>query len=90
MQTQLLGQLMGQMTVLAATSWPDAAIAISGVALVGAMIVVIVWQALTTWRTRIAVSREEAYRELARQTARDLRELRKRLDPHQAADAGDS
>jgi hypothetical protein len=64
---------------MAATSWPDAAIAISGVALVGTIAVVVIWQALATWRTRIAVSREQAYRKLAEQTAQDLHEINERL-----------
>jgi hypothetical protein len=65
--------------IAAETSWPEAAVAIAGVALVGAVIVVVVWQALATWRARIAVTREEAYRTLAEQTANDLRELRERV-----------
>ena len=65
--------------IAASTSWPDAAIAIAGVALVGSVAVVVVWQALATWRTRIAVSREAAYRKLAEQTARDLQEINDRL-----------
>jgi hypothetical protein len=62
------------------TTWPEAAIAIAGVALVASVAVVAVWQALATWRTRLAITREEAYRSLAEQTARDLRELRERID----------
>jgi hypothetical protein len=42
------------MSLLAAdTTWPEAAIAISGVALVGAVVCIVVWQAMATWRTRI-------------------------------------
>jgi hypothetical protein len=66
-------------TVIAATtdtSWPEAAVAIAGIALVASVAVVVVWQALATWRTRIAVTREEAYRKLADQTARELHEVR--------------
>lgn len=63
----------------AATSWPDAAISIAGIALVAIVLVVVVWQALATWRMRIAVAREEAYRSLAEQTARDLEEIKGRL-----------
>ena len=67
-------------TVIAASSsWPDAAVAIAGVALVGSVAVVVVRQALATWRARIAVSREEAYRRLAEQTARDVQEINDRL-----------
>lgn len=75
---------------MANTSWPDAAIAISGVVLVGAVVVVVVWQALATWRARIAVSREAAYRKLAEETARDLHELRRRLDDQRPADGSES
>jgi hypothetical protein len=64
----------------ASTSWPEAAIAIAGVALVASVAVVVIWQALATWRTRIAVTREHEYRALAEQTARDLAEIRARLD----------
>jgi len=66
--------------IAASTSWPDAAIAIAGVALVASVAVVVVWQALATWRTRIAVTREQQYRALAEQTARDLGEIKQRLD----------
>jgi uncharacterized protein (DUF2062 family) len=65
--------------IAAETSWPEAAIAIAGVALVGSVAVVVVWQALATWRTRITVSREQRYRQLAEQTASDLAEIRQRL-----------
>jgi uncharacterized membrane protein YhiD involved in acid resistance len=63
----------------ASTSWPEAAIGIAGIALVGSVAVVVIWQALLTWRTRIAVTREQQYRALAEQTARDLAEIRERL-----------
>ena len=68
-----------ELLTAASTSWPEAAIAIAGVALVGSVAVVVVWQALATWRTRIAVTREEKYRALAEQTARDLQEIKQRL-----------
>jgi hypothetical protein len=63
----------------AGTSWPDAAIAIAGIALVGTVAVVVIWQVLSTWRTRMAVRREEAYRELAQRTATDLHEIHERV-----------
>jgi hypothetical protein len=66
--------------LIAATSWPDAAVAIAGVALVGTVAVVVIWQALATWRTRITVAREQAYQRLAEQTAADLRALSRRLE----------
>jgi hypothetical protein len=62
--------------ILATTSWPEAAVAIAGIALVGSVAVVVVWQALSTWRARMTVTREDAYRRLAEQTARDLDQIR--------------
>jgi hypothetical protein len=70
----------------ASTSWPEAAVAIAGIALVASVAVVVVWQALATWRTRIAVAREQQYRALAEQTARDLAEIRGRLGDARHAD----
>jgi hypothetical protein len=49
-------------------NWPEAAIAIAGIALVGSVIVVAVWQLLATWRTRMVGSRETEYRKLAEQS----------------------
>jgi hypothetical protein len=66
-------------TAFAATSWPDAAVAIAGVALVGTVIVTVVWQTLSTWRARITVAREQAYRRLAEDTGRRLDEIEARL-----------
>jgi hypothetical protein len=68
-----------ELLTAASTSWPEAAIAISGVLLTGSVAVVVIWQALATWRARIAVTREESYRALAEQTARDLAEIKERL-----------
>jgi hypothetical protein len=49
-------------------NWPEAAIAIAGIALVGSVIIVAVWQLLATWRTRMVGSRETEYRTLAEQS----------------------
>ena len=65
--------------IAASTSWPEAAIAIAGIAMVASVAVVVIWQALATWRTRIEVAREQQYRALAEQTARDVAEIRERL-----------
>ena len=51
--------------ILAATSWPEAAIAIAGIVFVTTVISVAVWQLLATGRAGIAVRRENAYRKLA-------------------------
>jgi flagellar biosynthesis/type III secretory pathway M-ring protein FliF/YscJ len=77
---------MNSLLTATSTSWPEAAIAIAGVALVGSIAVVVIWQALLTWRTRIAVTREQQYRALAEQTARDLAEIRERLGDAQTKD----
>jgi uncharacterized membrane protein YhiD involved in acid resistance len=68
-----------ELLTAASTSWPEAALGIAGIALVASVAVVVVWQALATWRTRIEVTREQQYRALAEQTARDLVEIRERL-----------
>jgi ABC-type nickel/cobalt efflux system permease component RcnA len=70
--------------IAASTSWPEAAIAIAGIALVGSVGVVVIWQALSTWRARMAMARSAAYRDLAEQTAADLHALRERLDKPEA------
>ena len=51
-----------------AENWPEAAIAIAGIALVGSVIIVAVWQLLATWRTRMVGSRETEYRRLTEQS----------------------
>ncbi len=65
--------------IAAGTSWPDAAIAIAGVALVASVAVVVVWQALATWRTRISATRDQPYRSLATQMVDELHEINERL-----------
>jgi cytochrome c-type biogenesis protein CcmH/NrfG len=74
--------------IAAQESWPEAAVAIAGIALVGSVIVVVVWQALATWRTRIAVAREEAYRRLAEEIAHELRQLNAHLRNSESAKEG--
>jgi cytochrome c-type biogenesis protein CcmH/NrfG len=71
--------------IAAQESWPEAAVAIAGIALVGSVVVIVVWQALATWRTRIAVAREEAYRRLAEQLARELQQLNAHLRDSEGA-----
>jgi uncharacterized membrane protein YccC len=60
--------------------WPQAAIAIAGIALVGSVVIIALWQALATWRARMSGSREEAYRRLAEQVVEAQRESAARLD----------
>ncbi|HSL64822.1 MAG TPA: hypothetical protein VK874_09205 [Gaiellaceae bacterium] len=55
--------------LVAATSWPDAIVAVAGVLGVFGLIAVIVWQVLATGRVSIATKREQAYKELAEEAA---------------------
>lgn len=63
------------MTVLAATSWPDAAVAIAGIALVVIIGAVAIVQIFATLRSRASVSREEAYRKLAERSEQSLNRI---------------
>jgi hypothetical protein len=54
---------------LAATSWPEAAIAIAGILLVTVFMTTLVWQLFVTGRTGLSARRENAYRKLAEETA---------------------
>jgi Tfp pilus assembly protein PilO len=55
--------------ILAATSWPDAAIAIFGIVFVTVVISVALWQVFGTGRTAIAARSAAEYRSLAEETA---------------------
>ena len=78
-----------ELLTAASTDWPEAAIAIAGIAMVASVAVVVVWQALATWRARIEVAREQRYRALAEQTARDLAEIRARFGDGRHAGEGE-
>jgi hypothetical protein len=77
---------LGTVVAATTTSWPEAAIAIAGIALVASVSVVVVWQALATWRARIAVTREQAYRKLAERMEQELREISERLGERDRAE----
>ena len=71
--------------MMAATSWPDAAVAIAGVVLVLAVSVAVIAAVASTLQARMSVQREVAYRKLAEEsaeaqnrTATELGELRTR------------
>lgn len=51
--------------MIAATEWPDAAIAIAGILLVIAVAVAIIFSIASTLRARMSLQREQAYRKLA-------------------------
>ena len=47
------------------TDWPEAMIAIGGITMITVITAVAIWQVLASWRARMSVAREEAYRKLA-------------------------
>lgn len=65
------------MTVVAAaeTSWPEAAVAIAGIALVVIIAAVAIIQVSATLRSRGTVAREEAYRTLAERCEQSLNRI---------------
>lgn len=66
--------------IVAASEWPDTALAIAGIALIGSVVIVTLWQALATWRARMAGSREKEFRALAEQAVEANAQMLKRLD----------
>ena len=46
-------------------SWPEAMIAVGGIAMVTIIAAIAIWQVLASWRARMSVAREDAYRKLA-------------------------
>jgi hypothetical protein len=58
-------------------TWPEVVIAISGMVFLWTIVVVIIVQLAITWRARTAASKEENYRKLAEQTARNQQEIEK-------------
>jgi uncharacterized protein YlxW (UPF0749 family) len=65
--------------ILAATSWPDAAIAIAGIVLVTAVVCMVVWQIFATGRTGMSAKREQAYRRTAEDSAEAQRDTADQL-----------
>jgi len=68
------------------TAWSDAGIAIAGIVFVTTVATVAIWQIFGTWRARMIVAREDAYRKLAEEAsaaqqniAADLAEVRDRV-----------
>lgn len=52
------------MTILAATSWPDAAIAIAGIGFVTIVLSVLIWQIFSTGKLGLAGRHDKEYRKL--------------------------
>ncbi|MPZ99136.1 MAG: hypothetical protein GEU80_07325 [Dehalococcoidia bacterium] len=50
------------------TRWPEAAIAVAGIAFVTIIAAILIVQVFGTWRARMSVAREEAYRRLAEES----------------------
>lgn len=50
-------------------AWPEAMVAIAGIAFVTIVAAVVLVQVFGTWRARMSVAREEAYRQLAEESA---------------------
>jgi hypothetical protein len=67
------------MTLLAATSWPEAAVAIAGIAMVAIIVSVILWQVFATGRTSIQSRREGEYQKLVEDLAAVQRETTEEL-----------
>lgn len=62
------------MTFLAETGWPDAAIAIAGIAFITIVASVLIWQLLATGRSSLSARRGNEYRKLAEELAAVQRE----------------
>ena len=73
---------------MAETSWPDAAIAIAGIALVIAVVVTLIVSVAMTVRARMSVHREAAYRKLAEDSAAAQHRTADQLE-RAVADLGD-
>jgi hypothetical protein len=57
------------------TSWPDAVVAVGGVTMITVIVAVAIWQAFASWRAKMSVAREEAYRQLAEESAAMQRQV---------------
>jgi hypothetical protein len=62
------------MTFLAVTDWPEAAIAIAGLAFLTTVICVAIWQVFSTGRSSIGARRGTEYKKLAEDLAEMQRE----------------
>jgi hypothetical protein len=51
------------------TSWPDAFVAVGGTLMITVVLGVAIWQVMASWRARMSIAREDAYRQLAETTA---------------------
>lgn len=66
--------------ILAVSDWPEAAIAIAGIAFITTVLTVLIWQIFSTGRTGLSARREQAYRKLAEETAEAQRATAAQLE----------
>lgn len=66
--------------IVAQESWPEAAIAIAGIAFVAVVISVVAWQIFSTGRTGLSAKREQAYRKTAEESAEAQRRTADQLE----------
>ena len=73
------------MTILALTEWPEAAIAIAGIAFVTIVTSVLIWQAFSTGKLGLAKRHDKEYRKLVDELSAVQRETTAEL--HKANEA---
>jgi C4-dicarboxylate-specific signal transduction histidine kinase len=61
-------------------SWSEAAIGAVAVFMFFAAVIVVVWQVAASWRARMSVAREEAYRKLAEEVVAAQRQTSQALE----------
>jgi hypothetical protein len=66
--------------IVAATAWPDAAIAIAGILFITVVLSVAIWQILATGRAGLSARREQAYRKVAEDGAEAQRRASEQLE----------
>lgn len=60
--------------------WPQAMIAVGGIAMITIVVVVVIWQFFLSWRAKMSIAREEAYRQLAEAGDESQRAIREQQD----------
>ena len=66
--------------IVAATSWPEAAIAVAGILFVTIVLSVTIWQVLATGRAGLSSRRENAYRKVAEEAVEAQRRMSAQLE----------
>ena len=68
------------MIVAVTDTWPQAAIAIAGIAFVTIVLSIAIWQILATGRAGLSARREQAYRKVAEDAVETQRRLSEQLE----------